>query len=334
MWTFEEPGWLLLLLLLPVLWWLRFRWKGRGGRLPLPVSFGAEGLFGASRKGRLWWWRLGEASFWIGLLLWIAGLAGPALLYRERIHLSPGADLMIVLDESPSMAARDFPPLNRFDTARETIRRFVRVRENDAVGLVTFGREAALRVPPTLDYSHFLERLDSLEMMSLGDGTALGMGLALGALHLQTSSARDRIVIALTDGVNNAGEVNPETAASMMAALGIRLYIIGLGSDGPVPLEITDPDSGLTLAGTLEGGFNEALLKQLVTGNPGSAYFTATTAGNLDNVFRAIDSRENAARRTQTQVRTESLHRLLLGVAWLLILAGGFVRRFLLRELL
>jgi Ca-activated chloride channel family protein len=255
------------------------------------------------------------------------------LTRQEKVYLTAGADIFIVLDESPSMAARDFPPDNRFTAAKEVVRRFVQGRQNDQIGLVSFGRDAALRVPLTLDYDYLLERLNSLQVMSLGDGTALGNGLALAALHLQSSNARQKVIITLTDGGNNAGEIQPSTAAELIRSLNIQLYLIGIGTNAEVPLEVTDPKTGVAYSGTLEEGFQEDFMKSLAV-PPLGAYFTAGSSGSLESIFLAIDSRESATKRVKVQVHNDPLFGTFL-VAALISLSLFFVsRKLLLKEIL
>jgi Ca-activated chloride channel family protein len=331
--TFEEPSYFFLFLLLPVLVYLKHYWKKRGGRLPFPLGLWGGLKFQPGIAGMRVVMFFSNVFLWLTFVLLITALAGPTLTRQENVYLSSGADIFIVLDESPSMAARDFPPDNRFTAAKDVIRRFVQGRQNDQIGLVSFGRDAALRVPLTLDYHYLLDRLDNLKVMSLGDGTALGMGLSLAALHLQASNAPQKVIIALTDGVNNAGEVQPSTAVELIRSLGIPLYLIGIGTNAEVPLELTDPKTGMAYSGTLEGGFNEDFLKSLAV-PPLGAYFSAGSAGSLESIFLAIDSRESATKRVKVQVHNQPLFGSVL-VAAMMCLALFFVsRKFILKEIL
>jgi len=331
--TFEEPFYFGLLVLIPVLYLLQHRWKGRGGRLPFPLGLWGGLRFRPGIAGMRIVMVFSNAALWLTILFLVTALAGPTLTRQEKVYLTAGADIFIVLDESPSMAARDFPPDNRFSAAKDVIRRFVRGRQNDQIGLVSFGRDAALRVPLTLDYDYLLHRLDDLQVMSLGDGTALGNGLALAALHLESSTARQKVIIALTDGVNNAGEIQPSTAAELIRSLGIPLYLIGIGTNAQVPLEVTDPKSGVAYSGTLEEGFQEDFLKSLAV-PPLGAYFSAGSSGSLESIFLAIDSRESATKRVKVQVHNDPLFGGFL-IAALLGLSLFFVsRKLLLKEIL
>ena len=143
------------------------------------------------------------------------------------------------------------------------IRKFVMGRKNDGVGLVGFGDEAVLRVPPTTDYDTFLARLEDMKILELGEGTAIGMGLSVAALHLSDSSASEKVIVLLTDGDNNAGEIQPMAAASMAAQMGIRIYVIGIGSEGEIPFEFVHPETGKLISGIQRSKFNESFLVKL-----------------------------------------------------------------------
>jgi Ca-activated chloride channel family protein len=198
---------------------------------------------------------------------------------------------------------------------------------------VGFGYEAALRVPPTLDYAYLLEELDKLHILALGDGTAIGMGIAVAALHLRSSSAPEKLIILLTDGKNNAGEIPPDTAASIAAQAGARIYAIGIGGRGEAPIELKDPRSGRILRGSLEGGFDEEALKTIAEKSGGS-YFFAGTPGTLNAVFAAIDSLETVENRVRIQVHTQAIHAWFITAGLLLVVLDFFIRVFFLEEAL
>lgn len=332
MWIFEYPSALLLLVLIPVGVYARHFWRRRGGRVRYPFRIWGKSGFDPGLLAVRVLYGLASVCFWVGAAALILALAGPARVSRERVFLNRGMDMMIVLDESPSMAAQDFVPEHRFSAAKSVIRRFVGERENDAIGLVTFSREAALRVPLTLDYDRLLASLEDLSIMSLGDGTAIGMGLALAALHLRPGEAEEKIVVLLTDGKNNAGEVAPSAAAEIAAQLGIRVYTIGIGSREPAPLQFTDPRTGEQYRGTFEQGFDEQLLRNIAE-STGGTYFYAGTSGTLDAVFQAIDSIATVEKRARIEVRRDPVHRTLLIIGLALVATEFLVKRFWLREI-
>ena len=329
--TFEAPLYLGLCLLVPAGIWLRHFRRGRANLVPFPFAVWKTRSFIPRLSPPLIVLYFCHLFFWTGFIALVIALAGPGLAVRERVFLSRGIDMMIVLDLSPSMAAQDFQPHNRFETARETLRRFIRGRENDPIGLVGFGYEAALMVPPTLDYAHLLDELDKLEIFALGDGTAIGMGIAVAALHLSTSTAPEKVIILITDGKNNAGEIPPDTAALVAADIGARIYAIGIGTQGEVPIELRDPASGRIYRGTIDDSFDEEALKA-ISEKSGGDYFFAGTTGTLNAVFSAIDSLEIAEKRVRVNVKTRGVEAWFIAAALALLLADYFIRLFFLRE--
>jgi Ca-activated chloride channel family protein len=330
----NHPSYLLLFFILIPVFYYRHIWKKRGGNIPLAFGtwngpgFNSKMIFSKLLYG------MSLVFFWSGITLFIVALAGPATVRRERVYMSRGIDMMIVLDESPTMAAkdRDFPK-NRFETAKDVIREFVSRRNNDPIGLVSFGKDAALRMPPTLDYQALLDRLGELIIMDLGDGTAIGMGISVAALHLRDSSAAEKVIILLTDGKNNTGEILPETAAEISDQLGIRIYAIGIGSESEVPIEFVNPKTGAVYRGTVESGFNEELLLQIAETSQG-AYFRASDSGTLQFIFQSIDSIETTENRVRLVVHSESHHRIFILIGFILILSDYLIRKLLLREVL
>lgn len=330
--SFNSPGWFAAFLAFPLLIWVRYFWRKRGGRIIFPFRiWGGDGF----RPPGTW---IRAAVFLTDLAFWAVGvslitaLAGPEITNREEVHLSRGIDIMIVLDQSPSMGARDFPPGNRFDTAREMIHRFVSGRSGDSIGLVTFGSEAVLRCPPTADYAWLLDRLDELTIRELGDDTAVGMGLAVATLHLAESTAPDKVILLLTDGDDNAGEIRPDTAAKLALERNIRIYSIGIGSEGEIPIELVDPESGSITRGTIVTDFDEDELRALAEVS-GGGYWRANSPGALETVFQAVDSLESIERRVSVRVTTQPMHRPFVIAAAILALFFYLIRKLLMGEI-
>ncbi len=329
--TFEHPGWLLLLALLPVVIYIRYFFLPPGA---LRVSFGSSSGTPPSGSGGIsLLLSLTTVFYWIGTALLIISVSGPSLSIQKKVYLNRGTDIIIVLDQSPSMAARDYPPESRLEAAVNIITSFIRSRENDAVGLVGFGEEALLKVPPTTDYQTFLKRLKETRIMELGEGTAIGMGLAVAILHLSRSEAQDKVIVLITDGDNNSGEIQPEAAAAMAAQTGVRLYTIGIGTEGEVPFEYNDPDKGTLVTGTLNSRFNESMLMALAKSGKGR-FFNASTPGAFEGVFRSIDSLESREKRMRLQVDTRLLYREFIQLAFFFILGSFIFRKIFLREVL
>src|SRR5688500_10685830 len=168
----------------------------------------------------------------LALLLLIVALARPQRVVRLAAGDRYGIDIVLTLDASGSMAAEDFRPRNRLAVAKELIAEFIRRRTDDRIGVVTFGSRAATRVPITYDRRITEGILDRVEIGDHGNGTAIGHALATAVNRLRTSKARSRIIILVTDGVNNAGAVEPRVAAQLAARSGIKVYTIGVGSEG------------------------------------------------------------------------------------------------------
>ncbi len=331
--TFDSPGMLLLFAILPPLIFLRHFWKNRGGRLSFSFTIWQKEVFkpGAYFSNIILF--IGTFTFWLGFLLLLIANAGPSLVSREKIYMTRGIDIIFVLDESPSMAGKDFLPDNRFESAKNVIKTFVEGRDHDPVGLVSFGKNAVLRVPPGLDYSHFIDQLESLELMDLGNGTAMGMGIAVACLHLDESKAKEKVIILLTDGDNNAGEILPESAAHIAAAMGIKIYSVGLGSIGKVPLEFTDPETGKIYRGMYESGYNEEILKE-ISDITGGEFFQALSPGALDTIMSSIDSLERIEKRTRLNINTTPVHRELIFIGFMFILFDFFLKKWVFREIL
>ncbi len=329
--SFRHPELLVLAALLPPLaWWAHFR-RRRGGRVPFSFAHWSGEAFRRRPGLRSALRAVSRALFWAGFLLLALALAGPERIDRQKVYLSRGIDLMIALDVSPSMSVRDMEPGNRFEAAREVIRRFVRGRENDAVGLVSFGQEAALRVPSTTDHDLLLHVLDSLQLMELGDGTAIGQGIALAALHLEKTRGAERVIVLLTDGQNNAGEISPDRAAGIAQRLGCRIYTVGIGREGEALLELSNPRTGELYRGVYRGAPDEELLKRIARGTRGR-YFRAGTPGTLEGIFEQIDALEAVERRVKVAVHRDPLHGPLILWGLLLVLIDAGVRRGLLGE--
>ena len=328
MWRLDHPQVLLLLLIVPLLVYLLYYRKARGGKISFNFSIWNGDRFAAAATPRRVLLVITRVLFWIGFSILVVAMAAPVVVEKQRRYMSRGLDLMVVLDVSPSMSAQDVGMITRFDAAREVVRDFISGRENDAIGLVIFGAEAALRVPPTLDYPFLGHALDSVQVMALGDGTAIGMGIAVAAVHLKGSSADERVIILITDGDNNAGDIEPDRAAEVAAALGIRIYTIGIGSEGETTIQFIDPESGKEVRGVYQGKLNEDLLKRIASVTDGR-YFHSGTLGILNTIFQEIDSLESTVQEVAVFVERQPRHRVFillgLGIIVLCVLMSKLV---------
>lgn len=239
---------------------------------------------------------------WLPLLLQIVALsllaialARPQRVTRAASSDRYGIDIVITLDSSGSMAAEDFRPRNRFTVAKELIGDFIGRRVDDRIGIVTFGARAVTRVPITFDRQIARTILGHAEIGENGNGTAIGHAIATSVNRLRGSKSRSRVIILVTDGVNNAGSIDPLVAASLAAKFGIKVYTVGVGSEGPVPLPVKrqNPFTGEieTVYQHIRGEIDERTLSAIAR-STGGEYFRATDARAMGQVLARIDRLE------------------------------------------
>lgn len=230
-------------------------------------------------------------------LAMIIALARPQRVTRLATNDRFGIDIVIALDASGSMAAEDFRPRNRFEVAKDLIGDFIAKRQDDRIGIITFGVRAATRVPITYDRDIAQAILDKAQVGENGDGTAIGHAIATAVNRLRTSKARTRVIVLVTDGVNNSGSIEPITAAQLAAKYGIKVYTIGVGSQGavPIPLKRQDPVTGdiVTTYQLVRADLDEQTLADIAK-TTGGEYFRATDAHTMSEVLNRIDKLEKS----------------------------------------
>lgn len=331
MFVFSSPAVLLLIsVLIPVIFFGNI-WRKRGGRIPFPAVLSGEDKIQRNRFGAVLS-RTADFFFWISIVAFIAAAAGPKHMAREEVYLNRGADIIFVIDESPSMAAQDFKPGNRFEAAKTMIASFIENRKNNYIGLVTFGEEAELQLPPTKDYGTLLARLKTLRPGRLGDETAIGLGIGVACSHLQYSRAPERIIVLLTDGENNAGDVSPLQAAEIASALDTTVYTCGIGRRGETAVEYDDPETGEVIRGTFTSYYNEQLLQDIAE-RTGGVFFSAPTEKMLKEMFEIIDRIESEHVETGFVHREYEKFKLFLIPGLLLLFVSRLIRLVLLREI-
>ncbi|MET0398039.1 MAG: VWA domain-containing protein [Longimicrobiaceae bacterium] len=271
----------LLLPLLAFLLWLR---RTRPAAIPLP---GASALANPGRRAARWWARVPELARVLALALLVVALARPRTGASVTESRAEGIAIVVAMDVSSSMLAEDFRPANRLEVAKRTTARFVAGRRADRIGLVAFAGEALTQVPTTTDYSLLISALQALEPGALRDGTAIGMGLATATNRLRQVGGASKVVILLSDGENNRGEIDPRDAARAAAALGVRVFTIGVGSHGMARVPVARTASGLRYA-YLPVRIDEALLTEIAT-STGGRYFRATDTETLRRIYAEID---------------------------------------------
>jgi Ca-activated chloride channel family protein len=245
-------------------------------------------------------WRAGARTLLfplrlVSLVFIIFALARPQAVQGKELIIGEGVDIALALDISGSMASLDFEPNNRLEAAQEVIEHFIRTREYDRLGLVVFASEAYNQSPLTLDHSMLFRSLDQVELatdLGLDDGTAIGLGIANAANMLANSDAQSKVVILLTDGVNNAGQIDPLTAAEAAQVLGIRIYTIGAGRPGQVPVPV-EGFFGNTQIIYQESVLDEQMLAE-VAEITGGKYFRATETAGLRAIYAEINDLEKS----------------------------------------
>jgi len=286
----ESPWLLLAALAIPLLVYLRMRRErlGRSSfRFPDLRILGAAGRTLAARIHLL-----PRILGWTAFLLLALAFARPQAGHTEEEMLTRGIDIMLVLDNSTSMAAEDFRPKNRLAVAKESVAAFLQARKTDRLGLVVFAGTGYTACPLTLDTDVLLGLLADVDLANKDEGTAIGIGLSMALNRLRASDAKSRVVVLLTDGRNNRGEIDPSTAAALAKTLGIKVYTVGVGTRGEAPYPVEDPILGKRYV-YLRADLDEDALKGIAA-TTGGRYFRATDRDSLIQTFREIDALEKS----------------------------------------
>ena len=296
MWNFSNPKFLWILVAIPPLVWLYLRQMHKGqGSLRFASTVALEGVRPS------WTVYVRHVLFGINVLalaLAIAAMARPRKGTQSEEILAEGVDIVIALDASGSMAAEDFEPHNRFFVAKSVVKKFVEGLRHDRAGLVVFAAKAITRCPLTLDYGVLQNVLDSAELGTIEDGTAIGTALATCINRLRESKAKSKVTILVTDGVNNRGEVQPMDAAEIARTLGVKVYTVGVGSSGIARVPVNDPVYGKIYA-DLQVEIDEASLKKMAE-ITGGLYYRATDRPSLERIF------EDIGRLEKTKIKVKS----------------------------
>ena len=284
---FAYPAFFYGLIVLPLMvaWYL---WRVRRGTAAMKLS-GFENLDE----------RVGSSRIWLRHLLFLLRLAVVALLVvvlarpqssnKWEQVTTEGIDVVMCMDVSGSMRAMDFKP-NRLEASKNVGIEFVNARQDDRFGLVVFAGESFTQCPMTTDRAVVVNFLKEIDFGVIEDGTAIGMGLATAVNRIKDSKAISKVIILLTDGVNNRGDVGPVTAAEIAASYGIRVYTIGVGSQGNAPIPVQDM-FGRTVTRNMPVEIDEEVLRQIAEKTDG-AYFRATDNNKLREIYQEIDQLE------------------------------------------
>jgi Ca-activated chloride channel family protein len=291
--NFAHPYFLLLLLLLPVLAWL----KGRRGQPPAFLYSSVKLVEGLSQTRRSHAGAFLAALRWLALGLFIVASAQPRLMKSETTVKASGVDIVVALDMSGSMISEDFvvkdQRVNRFNMARSVLKGFIDKRPSDRIGLIVFATQAFIATPLTLDHDFLQENLGRLEIGAINqNATAIGDALSTAVNRLRDLKSKSKIVILMTDGQNNSGKIQPLMAADAARALGIKVYTIGIGEQGEAPMPVgRNPYTGETMYQNVPVDVDEDTLQKIADAT-GGKYYRADNAEHFQQIYTDIDQLE------------------------------------------
>ncbi len=324
MFRFASPHWLWLLVGGLLYWALR----QQGGAVPIAGVSRYSGLV----KWRIWWAKSLPLARVMAFSLLVVALARPQQAGQPEPIKAEAIDIMFALDTSTSMAAEDFEPSNRLDVAKRTIAEFIARRRSDRIGLITFAGHTWLKCPLTFDYRVLRMLLDSVQLAAPeDDGTAIGLALASATNHLRDAPARSRVIILLTDGENNRFQIEPATGAQLAAAMGIRVYAIGVGRPATQVASMADPVPGRSDINE-QVTINEESLRQIAEITDGR-FFRATDSQALARVLGEVDQLERTPLEGRIYVPYRELYQLPILVALALLLVEMVLAHTWLRRL-
>lgn len=286
--SFQYPYLLFLLSAIPLLILFRYRFDKR---IHADFLYSDLSQFSSARKTwRLRLRRLPDYLRYAALALLIIAIARPQTHFSRDEKSIEGIDIVFALDVSTSMLAEDFRP-NRLEAAKEVTQQFIEARKSDNMGIVVFAGEAYTKCPSTIDHNILLELLSSISSGEIDDGTAIGDGLATAINRVKDAKTKSKVIILVTDGVNNMGAIDPLTAASIAKEYGIRVYTIGIGKMGYAPYPYQTPFGKQYQ--NIEVKIDEALLQDIAK-TTGGKYYRSTKGSSLKTIFDEIDKMEKS----------------------------------------
>ena len=330
MYRFANPEYLYLLVLIPLLgYWYWKRQKKVSGR----IRFSDVNI--VKQVGQTMKQRFRHSLFLLRLLfiaLVIVAFARPQSGSKMRETSTEGVDIILALDVSSSMLAEDFKPKNRLVAAKQVAEEFIQGRQNDRLGMVIFAGESFTQCPLTLDYGVLLTLLREINVADQEwDGTAIGMGIINAVNRLRDSKAKSKVIILLTDGVNNRGEIDPVTASNIAAALNIKIYTIGAGSRGTALYPVDDPILGRRFV-PMQVEIDEEVLQKIAVNTDGR-YFRATNTEKLAEIYQEIGELEKTKIEVKEFTRYDEFFGYFLGAGLLLFLLEIFLTQTVFRKL-
>jgi Ca-activated chloride channel homolog len=326
--SWANPEYFWLLSIIPLFFGYQF-WKyfsGRGTRLTFSSLSKLSGIKGNYRTWLTWLTPLLYSTAYACIVL---SLARPQLQNSTVERSAEGIDIVISIDISSSMLAEDIKP-NRLIAAKEVAADFIEKRLSDRIGINVFARESFTVVPPTLDYALISSLIGTIDIGMVRDGTAIGMGLATAINRLRDSNTESKVIILLTDGMNNSGEIDPVTAGEMASTFGIRVYTIGIGSRGTAPYPIDDPIFGRRYQ-NVPVEIDEEMLQHIAE-ITGGRYWRATDLEEFIEVYNEIDELEQSEVEEIIYIDYEEQYPLYLMSGIGLLLLGFLNERFFTRS--
>lgn len=310
---FANPEVFLLLLLMPFIGvWYYYNYRRRYPELRMPDLRAVQGIRSWRGKSRIILHFLRAISF----VAIVIALARPQVVLEEVKRTGEGIDIFLAIDLSSSMLAKDFKP-NRLEVSKREAIEFVDRREFDRIGLASFAGEAFAQCPLTTDHRVVKDFISKLECGTLDDGTAIGMGLAAAVNRLKESESKSKVIILLTDGMNNAGYIQPNMAANLANEFNITVYTIGVGTRGNAYAPVSRDRRGEYIFRLAPVEIDEVLLREIAE-MTGGRYFRATDAQSLEEIYKTIDSLEKSEIDIDPIVKTsEHFHRFAF---WALVL--------------
>lgn len=325
---FEDPKMLwLLLALIPVIAYYLFKLKG--GHATLRIS-SIGGFSGVKTSIRYYFRHLPFILRVIVMALIIFAMARPQSSHDNQTITTEGVDIVIALDISGSMLARDFTP-DRISAAKEMATKFILDRRTDRLGLVVFAGESFTQSPLTTDHVSLINLLNKVESGMVTDGTAIGSGLATAVNRLKESNAKSKVVILLTDGVNNSGQVAPLTAAEIARTMGIKVYTIGVGRNGEAPMPMIDQWGELQFVNA-PVQIDEEMMKKIADETDGK-YYRATNNKSLSDIYDQINSMEKTKIDVENYVLYEECYLYFAIAALILLVTELLVKHLYLRQI-
>ncbi len=325
--TFLQPQFLYLLVILPFFigWYI---WKQKEMQASLQIS-SLKGFSNAPVSWKIYLRHLIFALRMLTVAILIVVLARPQSTNSIRNVTTEGIDIVMTLDISSSMLAEDFKP-NRLEAAKDVAIQFVSGRHNDKIGLVIFAAESFTQCPLTTDHNVLINLFKDIKVNMLEDGTAIGMGLATAVARIKDSKAKSKVIILLTDGVNNRGEIAPMTAAEIAKTFGVRVYTIGVGTMGMAPYPVQ------TVFGKqyqqMEVKIDEELLQNIADMTDGQ-YFRATDKNKLKNIYEEIDKLEKTKIEVKEYTKRHEEYLILVIIAGILLLTEILLKNTILKNL-